>query len=80
MARIKEAGCAALHGGLKVGDLVLTIDGEDLTGKTAMQLNKLIVGDEGTQAILEVCLHLSLFKREIWVCASFCDWTSLGTF
>ena len=54
VARVKDAGCAALHGELKVGDRVLTIDGEDLTDKTAMQLNKLMVGDEGSSAVLEV--------------------------
>lgn len=54
VVRIKDAGCVALHGGIQVGDHVLTIDGNDVSEKTAIQLNKLVCGPEGSQAVLEV--------------------------
>jgi len=56
VVRIKDSGCVALHGGIQVGDHVLTIDGADVSEKTAIQLNKLVCGPEGSQAVLEVCM------------------------
>jgi len=54
VTRLKDAGCAALHGGIQVGDRVLTINGENLADKSALQLNKLLSGPEHSQAVLQV--------------------------
>lgn len=40
----------ALHGALSVGDRVLKIDGEELEGLSAVELNRLVVGPEGSVA------------------------------
>ena len=54
VVRIKDAGCAAVHGGIQVGDHVLQIDGIDVIDKSALELNKLVCGPEGSQAVLQV--------------------------
>lgn len=48
--RLKHQGPLALHGALSVGDRVLKIDGEELEGLSAVELNRLVVGPEGSVA------------------------------
>jgi len=54
VARLKDGGCAALHGGIQIGDRVLRIDEQDLAEKSALQLNKLLSGPENSKAVLQV--------------------------
>jgi len=66
VARLKDGGCAALHGGIQIGDRVLRIDEQDLAEKSALQLNKLLSGPENSNAVLQVnsChLHLGARRR-----------------
>lgn len=46
-------GMAANKAGLKPGDVLLEIDGEDLTGKTTEQVSDLLRGEPGTSFLLK---------------------------
>jgi len=59
--RIKDGGVIALHGKMKVGDRIQKIDGEDLTGLSALEVNRLVVGPEGSVAEI---LYVGVGKEE----------------
>lgn len=44
-----------MNGRLKVGDIVLSIDGKRLEGMRPMEAQKLLVGPVGSSSSLEVC-------------------------
>ena len=46
-------GMAAHKAGLKPGDVLLEIDGKDLTGKTTEQVSELLRGEPGTSFVLK---------------------------
>ena len=47
-------GSAAEAAGIKVGDYIISIDGQDVTGKTLQEISVLCIGEEGTPITIGV--------------------------
>ena len=52
--RVKEEGAAAREGSIEKGDVIEAIDGKELEGMTEKELARVMVGEEGSVAVLEV--------------------------
>jgi C-terminal processing protease CtpA/Prc len=52
--RMKEGGIASRDGRMQIGDVVVSIDGTDITEMKPMDAQKLLVGPVGTSALLEI--------------------------
>jgi len=51
---ITEGGSAALHGGLKAGQVFCSVDGKSAAGKSTAELVLMITGEPGSQCVLEI--------------------------
>ena len=52
--RVKEGGAAAQQGGVSAGDVVCSIDGVQMAGLEQARQARLMLGAEGSVAVLEV--------------------------
>mmetsp|Transcript_43448 Transcript_43448/g.137379 ORF Transcript_43448/g.137379 Transcript_43448/m.137379 type:complete len:267 (+) Transcript_43448:543-1343(+) len=57
VVRLKDGGVAALSGRISVGDRVITVDGNDISKLSPVEANRLLVGAEGSVAVLRVMRH-----------------------
>jgi hypothetical protein len=51
---ITEGASAALHGGLKAGQVFCSVDGKSTAGKSTAELVLMITGEPGSQCVLEI--------------------------
>ena len=51
---ITEGAPAALHGGLKAGQVFCSVDGKSTAGKSTAELVLMITGEPGSQCVLEI--------------------------
>lgn len=58
-------GSSAEEAGVKVGDFIISIDGEDVTNMTLQELGKLCIGEEGTSLKVGVMRGDEAFEFEV---------------
>jgi C-terminal processing protease CtpA/Prc len=51
---IAEGGSAALHGGLEVGQVFCSVNGESSAGKSVAELVLMVTGEPGSECTLEL--------------------------
>lgn len=60
---VSKGGSAEWSGRVRVGDRLITVDGNDVSGRTPSELSQIITGPDGSKVRSDQCCMLSHFRN-----------------